>query len=234
MLSVCIATYNGEKYIQQQLFSILQQIGDEDEVIISDDSSTDNTIKIIESLQDKRIKLYKNQKFKNPKFNFENALKYASGDIIFLSDQDDIWLDDKVSICLKYLSEYDLVLSNAYVVTESLIKKKILLPLDSNITGLLRNLVKNNYTGCCMAFNKNVLNMVLPFPSNIPMHDSWIGLVSELFFKPYFINIPLILYRRHGSNVSATSEKSRFSLLQQIDHRLTLFLCLMRKYLNII
>ena len=76
MISVCMATYNGEKYIKEQLSSILSQLSEKDEIIVSDDSSTDKTVEIIESFQDKRIKILKNNKFRQPNLNFENALKY--------------------------------------------------------------------------------------------------------------------------------------------------------------
>jgi len=89
MISVCIATYNGEKYIKEQLDSIINQLDKNDEIIISDDGSSDNTIKIIESYKDGRIVLYKNS-FKNVVLNFEFAIDKSKGDYIFLSDQDDI------------------------------------------------------------------------------------------------------------------------------------------------
>ena len=94
--SVCIATFNGEKFIKEQLDSILCQLGVDDEIIISDDSSVDQTISIIESYKDKRIKIFVNQKFSSPIYNFENAIMKSRGDFIFLSDQDDIWQSDKV------------------------------------------------------------------------------------------------------------------------------------------
>lgn len=93
-----MTTYNGEKYISVQLDSILKQLSENDEVIISDDSSTDRTVDVIKNFKDKRIKLYEDNHFHSPIFNFENALEKASGDIIFLSDQDDVWLDNKVKI----------------------------------------------------------------------------------------------------------------------------------------
>ena len=101
-ISVCIASYNGEKYIKEQLNSILCQLEERDEVIISDDSSTDNTVQIIESFKDKRIKIFREQKFKSPIYNFENAISKATGDIIFLSDQDDIWHKAKVHKIKQY------------------------------------------------------------------------------------------------------------------------------------
>ena len=94
MISVCIATYNGEKYIKEQLLSILPQLGKKDEVIISDDHSTDNTLDIVKGLNDNRIKIVMNNREKGYTSNFENALSYAIGDYIFLSDQDDIWMSN--------------------------------------------------------------------------------------------------------------------------------------------
>ena len=97
-ISVCIATYNGEKYIIKQLESILPQLREADEIVISDDSSSDRTIALIEQLNDPRIRILKDQKFRNPIYNFENAMLNAKGDFIFLSDQDDIWMPEKVAV----------------------------------------------------------------------------------------------------------------------------------------
>ena len=87
----------------------------------------------------------------------------------------------------------------------------------------LANLIKNGFTGCCMAFTANILQAVLPFPRNIPMHDWWIGLVSEKIGNVLFLNKPLVYYRRHGNNASNTAEKSKFSLIQKIEFRMNLF-----------
>src|SRR6266702_1070934 len=96
-ISVCMATHNGARYIRQQLETILFQLGPDDEVVVSDDSSTDETIAIIKSFADQRIRLFENNTFYSSIFNFENALRRATGDIIVLSDQDDIWLDNKIA-----------------------------------------------------------------------------------------------------------------------------------------
>ena len=118
MITVCIATFNGEKYIREQLNSILFQLSLQDEVIVSDDGSTDNTISIIKSFNDKRIKIIDGVHRHSPTLNFENALKEAKGDYIFLADQDDVWKDDKVKICLKWLQHYDCIISDAEVTDE--------------------------------------------------------------------------------------------------------------------
>ena len=115
-VSVVMAVYNGEKYIKDQLNSILSQIDDSTEVIISDNGSIDNTLEIIKEFKDPRIKLYQNEEYKGSAFNFEYGLKKASGNIIFLSDQDDIWLENKFSICIKWLEKFDVVVTDCKIV----------------------------------------------------------------------------------------------------------------------
>lgn len=225
MISVCMATYNGEPYIKEQLDSILSQIGKNDEVIISDDGSTDNTLKIVEEFNDSRIKIYHQNSHCYTK-NFENALAKAKGEYIFLSDQDDIWHPDKVKITLNYLKQYNFVVSNARIIDEN---GKVIhesrndyLPVKD---GYLDNLIKTYFLGCCMAFDRNVLKAVLPFPLNrdLCFHDSWIAMVSELCFKTHVCEECLIDYRRHGNNASAGSVGVTSSISRMIRIRLYLF-----------
>lgn len=225
-ISVCLATYNGEAFLEEQLCSIISQLGTEDEIIISDDFSTDSTASIIHSFNDTRIKYILNQtKTHSPVSNFQNALEYATGDIIFLSDQDDIWLPSKVEKCIKALDSADLVLHDAIVVDKFLVcVSKSLFSLRHVKRGYIANLYKNSYIGCCMAFKKNVINYVLPFPKRTPMHDVWIGLNAELLGKVSFISEPLIMYRRHGNNASNTVGKSNMSIYYQFNYRLILLI----------
>ena len=122
MVSVCMTTYNGEKFIREQIASILCQLQDHDELIISDDGSTDSTIEIVNSLGDVRIKFYQNC-FKNVVKNFEFTISKAVGDYIFLSDQDDIWHRNKVESFLDcfFRTEADFVISNLEFIGENLI-----------------------------------------------------------------------------------------------------------------
>ncbi|ADV44132.1 glycosyltransferase family 2 protein [Bacteroides helcogenes] len=231
MISVCIATYNGEKFIKEQLDSILNQLSDEDEIIISDDSSTDGTMNIISSYQDRRIKIFPNQKFHSPIYNFENAINHCSGDFIFLSDQDDVWLPDKISEILPYLNKYDLVMSNARVVDSSLRTLKENLYDSDNIMGsLFSYILKNPYTGCLIAINRRCLSYVLPFPAKLPMHDIWIGGCCQLFSKVFFLNKNLILFRRHENNVSCAFGKSNLPYLYRIQYRVYVLFCLIKRY----
>lgn len=232
MISVCIATYNGEEYIEEQINSILGQLKNNDEIIISDDSSTDNTLDVIKSFNDERIKIFPNNKFHSPIYNFENALKQVQGDYIFLSDQDDIWLDNKVAKMVEALKQYSLVVSDCYVVD-----KDCNIIRDSFFTkkptpGILKNIIKNNYIGCCMALRREVLTKALPFPKQIAMHDIWLGLCGSLYYKAIFIPDKLILYRRHGNNASPTGERSKYSLKYKLCYRIELILLLVKRFMH--
>lgn len=219
-ISVCIATYNGEKYLQELLSSIIPQLKPSDEIIISDDSSTDNTLQIIKSLNDHRITILENNKFYSPIFNFENALKRASGNYIFLADQDDIWDNKKVEISLSYLKDYNVVISDCNLINENGIEiQPSFFDLNGSKPGFAHNFIKNGYLGCCMAFDRTILQAILPFPLKIAMHDIWIGIISELIGKPIFISEKLISYRRHASNFSPTSGSSSFSIIYKIFYR---------------
>jgi len=229
MISVCIPTYNGEKYLNMQLDSILAQLGQEDEIIISDDSSTDNTINIIESYNDSRIRLLKKNNYKSPTFNLENALSRAKGEYIFLSDQDDIWKKNKVTFCLNRLIHFDLVLSNAEIINENGELIRISFHTEHLSSSLLKNLHHNPYIGSCMAFKKNILDIALPFPKGIAMHDSWIGLLAQLTGTVSYINEPLIQYRRHQSNVSSSGEESPNSLIFKIRYRIVLVIEIIKR-----
>ena len=234
-VSVVMATYNGEKFIAQQLASIIQQLCDDSEIIISDDGSTDKTIDIIKSFNDKRIKLVANTE-KGLILNFQNALKKAAGNIIFLSDQDDVWLPGKVETCKNFLKQYHLVVTDAKVVNEDLSALNMsLFQVYHSRKGIIKNLMQNSFIGCCMAFRKEILPIALPFPAKIPMHDIWLGFIAEMFFSVHFIKDELILHRRHSANQSTTFNKSKYSFFQKLKFRINTIkyipLLLQRKYL---
>jgi glycosyltransferase involved in cell wall biosynthesis len=228
-----MATYNGGKYIYAQLESIVKQLSKNDEVVISDDSSADDTVDIINNFKDKRIQLYENNHFHSPILNFENALKKASGNIIFLSDQDDIWLDNKVKIMAKLLLSYDLVISDCILVDENeAVLNDSFFKLRGSGPGIIHNLIRNSFLGCCMAFNSNLLIKALPFPRGTPMHDMWIGMIGEVFGKTYFCKEKLVKYRRHCENVSPEIGKSKFSIIEKCKLRSTLLYNMIKRYVK--
>lgn len=205
MISVVLAAYKGEKYIYAQVESILKQLGENDELIISDDFPSGKTKESISELmsRDKRI-VYINGPGRGVVANFELAISEARGDFIFLSDQDDVWLDGKVDRVVRELEGgADLVLHNADITDGELNKTgETAFELNRTKTGLFNNIIKNSYQGCCMAFRSELKNFILPFPKKLPMHDQWIGLMAEKHGRVSLIDEPLILYRRHGGNVT--------------------------------
>lgn len=221
MISICMATYNGEKYIEKQVDSILQQISIRDELIISDDGSKDDTLEILVSLNDSRIKIFNNKGLHGVVPNFENAIRHAAGDYIFLCDQDDIWISNKIDICMKALCNCNLVIHNSLLMDGvGNVSDIDFFSLRKSTAGYWKNLYKNSFIGCCMAFRREILDYVLPFPKQILWHDMWIGLMMEKKGKTKFIDDKLLYYRRHGNNASATAEKSSFSFPFQIKYRL--------------
>lgn len=233
MISVCMATFNGEKYIKEQINSILVQLGKEDELIISDDGSTDNTLEIIRELGDNRIKLYQNINMHGYAHNFENALTHASGDYIFFSDQDDVWLPNKVETILPHLQQDIFVISDAYITNDELEIKGRLSSWRTYKKGYFQNLFKSIYAGCTCAFTKRIKEYALPFPSTKHIqHDNWIGLLCELKFNVVYVDKPLILYRRHNSNTSGAGSRSSKTPLFMIKYRSVLFITTLMRFIK--
>ena len=221
MISICIATYNGARYIGEQLASILKQLSAEDEVVVSDDGSTDGTLDIVRSFNDRRIRIVDGPQRHSPTLNFEWALRNAKGEYIFLADQDDVWLEGKVRRCVEELQMCDCVVSDARV-TDSLLNttSESFFQLMHVRRGRLSNLLwRNGYTGCCMAFKREVLSKALPFPTDIPMHDIWIGNVAAFCGSLHFINDRLLLFRRHDAAASCNGKRSTYSLWQKLSFR---------------
>lgn len=219
-LSVCMATFNGGPYLNAQVSSILQQLGPDDELIVVDDGSSDDTLALLQGLGDARIRVFGNSRNLGPAQSFGRALSLATGDAIFLSDQDDIWLPGKVKAMLEVLGHSDLVVSDCTVADGALnVVHASFFRLRGSRPGLWHNLVRNSYLGCCMAMRRELLAHALPLPARVPMHDWWLGLVAEAFGRPAFLPKPLILYRRHGANASSTGERSATGWMKRLRWR---------------
>lgn len=239
MISVCIATYNGEKFIKEQLDSILCQLSNDDEVVISDDGSTDKTLEIIESYKDKRIKIFHHKKdeklskikqgrnFYYATQNFSNALEEVSGDYVFLSDQDDIWLQNKVSRSLELLKKNDVIVHNYQVVdvNGNLTKEQQFSknPLHKSV---FANIMDSHFRGCCMAFKSDILKKCLPIPVNVIGHDYWIGAIASKYCSIFYEINPLIQSRWYPESVSS---KKKTSFIYKIQFRLTLLMELLKR-----
>ncbi|MDF7640326.1 glycosyltransferase family 2 protein [Bifidobacterium sp. ESL0784] len=217
-MSVVMATYNGMPYVREQIQSILSQLTDEDELIVTDDGSTDGTIEEIRDFCSK----YTNISFlkgpgKGVIANFENGLNTASREILFLSDQDDVWLPHKIETVCKFFVDdpkITCVLHDVTVVDSDL---KELHPSFFNLRnsrlGFVNNIIRNSYVGSAMAFKREILHYALPMPKDIPMHDQWIGLINEMYGKCGLCRERLGLYRRHEGTVTSLEHGSLSSML---------------------
>ncbi len=217
-VSVCMAAYNGHRFIETQVRSILCQLDGKDELVLVDDSSRDNTVDIVAGLQDDRIRLLRNLQNRGVIKTFERALTLAQGELIFLSDQDDVWRSDKVAQFKTLFAahpEIALALSNAAVIdAEGNITRESWFSNRPFKRGVLANLYKNRYLGCGMVFRRSVLDYCLPFPKDIPMHDMWIGIMGHLSGRVHFIEEPLIHYRRHGGNTAGDGHAPLFQMVK--------------------
>ena len=217
-ISVALCTYNGESFLREQLDSILSQTFPIQEIVVCDDFSTDTTNEILEEYQIKFPEIFRihtNAKTLKSVKNFEKAISLCSGDIVFLSDQDDVWLPEKVETILNYFNEnpdIDALATNGFAIDENSnflsnhftswdVFGKF---LTENPKYTFFNFItqKGNFaTGATMAFRRNIIKNIIPFPSNIKKyhHDEWIATYVSANEKFGYINKKLIKYRIHES-----------------------------------
>ncbi|MDE6023840.1 MAG: glycosyltransferase family 2 protein [Lachnospiraceae bacterium] len=219
MVSVAMAVYNGSRYVEQQLESILRQLDSGDEICISIDPSEDGSEELLNQFAktESRIHLSKGPG-KGIIENFENAISMCGGDIIFLADQDDVWEADKVSFVKKCFDKTGaiLVMHDVRIMDEQLehVINDSFYRLKNSRRGIIKNIIRNSYMGCAMAFKRELIDYILPMPRDIAMHDQWIGLVAEKKGKVIFTSRKLGQYRRHGGNVSGLSHADFKSMLR--------------------
>lgn len=219
-LSICLATYNGAKYIDEQLASIVSQLRAGDEIVFADDGSTDDTVaRVLRYGQPVRV--VSTARVGGVVANFERVLAAARGDGLVLCDQDDVWLPGRLDLIRSSLARCQLVVLNGQFVDEHLERSgSTVFEVVGARAGFWPNLAKNSYIGCCMAFQRELSERVLPFPAGVPWHDWYIGLVAESVGRVERIDTVTMLYRRHGANFSPTGEKSRNSLWRKVLLRL--------------
>lgn len=193
MISVCMTSHNAERYIRLQIESILSQLGDLDELIISDDGSTDGTLAYLQSITDSRVRVihynqerdYSHRKhvsFYYASANFGHALKAAKGDYIFLSDNDDIWYPNKVAKCIEALKDADIVCHNFDTIDENgnIIQRAFLDSKQYNNLNFLNYLRLLPFRGCCLAYNRKVYDLTMPIPMDTFEHDCYIGMKAVI------------------------------------------------------
>jgi glycosyltransferase involved in cell wall biosynthesis len=238
-ISVCMATFNGAKYIIHQLNSIIKQLKDEDELIIIDDSSTDSTVELLNDNIDPRIKIIVNEINIGVNKSFEKAIKLAKNDYIFMADQDDIWPENRVEKMMDIFrsKNVNLISGNSeYIDSVGNEISYPIIPLKvADSYKLYKNLIKiflgrGSYFGCAMAFNRDLLSGILPFPRYIESHDLWIAKASILQGKSYHLE-DIILYRRiHGSNASVIQRPLLKKIYSRILFGVSLVSLLLRAF----
>lgn len=233
-ISVVMTTYNGEKYLEQQILSILNQTLKPVEIIVCDDRSTDNTVAILEKYQQQQsLKYFINQERLGHVRNFKKAVSLASpGNYVALADQDDEWLPEKLEKSASLLQKFDTVIEPCMIYTDLYLVNadgSLINPSFRNERGQhrydlnLESLLFNNFvTGCTTLFNPELARRFSEFPDDIPYHDAWMALVSLTFGRAQHLPESLIRYRKHSNNVSINGNvkpKSRVAtvLKQLID-----------------
>lgn len=234
-ISVAMVTYQGAEFLAAQLDSILPQLGPSDELVISDDGSTDGTKRILKEYQ-KRAPLIR--LLKGPgcgvKKNVEHVLSHCRGEYIFLADQDDLWRPQKVASVMEQFAKTGamLVLHDAAVFEREPSKPMVdsFYQFRGSRPGVAKNILKNSYIGCCMAFRRPLLFYVLPIPGDLEMHDQWIGVLNDFYYKDSsFCREILLDYRRHGAN---NSQMTHYGVRKMIRNRLVFVVRLMGRIVS--
>ena len=228
MIDILVAVYNGEKYLKEQLNSLINQTYKDINIIIRDDGSTDNSLDIIKEFKfehPEKTTLIKGNPTKSAKNNFFELLNHAKSDYIMFCDHDDIWLENKVELTLAKMQETEETYGNSIPVlchTDLKVVDKNLNELhksffkmqkfDITKTSLNRALVQNIVTGCTMMINKPLIDLAKNTNSeNVIMHDWWLFLIASAFGRVEVVNSPTILYRQHESNQLGAGDLNKFT-----------------------
>lgn len=218
MISIAMATYNGENYIREQLDSVLVQTINDFELIICDDCSKDSTIQILKEYEqkDNRIHVYFNENNLGFKKNFEKIMNLCKGDYIAFCDQDDIWTPDHLEVLLNNIGTHDMIGGNAELIdmdgkSMGYTMKDVLnisyIPDDKKLLGdhLLHT---NVFQGTASMITSSLKQKMLPIPELVPFHDYWAAIIASFFNGCVYVDDVILKYRQHGGNVT---ENKKFS-----------------------
>lgn len=231
-ISIAMATYNGDKFLAEQIDSIQNQTITDFELIICDDCSTDSTQEILDSytIRDPRIHVYKNELNLGFKKNFEKALTLCTGEFIALCDQDDIWLPNHLEVLLNNIGKNDCIGANALFIDEngkSMQKTmKSFIPIHhppQNATDVfLHEVYDNIIQGAASLIRRELLAKALPFPNNVKYHDYWLAIIACLNKGCLYTDTIVLKYRRHNNNVSTAKKftlSQAYTLLKETAHQ---------------
>ena len=203
-VSIALASYNGAEYLPEQLQSFLLQERLPDELVVSDDGSTDGTLQVVEDFRARatfRVVLLTNQERLGFAGNFQRALEACTGDIIFLSDQDDVWYPGKIGKLVSFMHERNLHLG----ISDQVLVDSVLEPAGGTMLSNTRSMGLPDtwfVSGCCTAMTREFSDLALPLPSAASAHDSWFHRLADTWECRGVLDEPLQDYRRHHSNAS--------------------------------
>lgn len=224
LVSVALATYNGEEFLRDQIESIYAQTYKNIEVIVCDDSSTDSTTKILdEYVASHGLKYYLNKNNIGFMRNFEKTISLCSGDYVALSDQDDVWLPNKISVLVDNIGDNDLVCSNAILID----KKGDVLKGRWRTGDICFNsrdtfeflLYRNFVTGCTSMIKKNLIKEAFPIPNNEKYHDWWLAIFAAQRNGIVYLKQPLISYRQHERQDTGAGRVSKISMFISVFNK---------------
>lgn len=241
-IDILLATYNSELYLAAQLQSIFNQSYQNFEIIIRDDASQDNTLKVINEFSEKypgKIRLIDDKKNLGCRDNFALLMGHARCDYIFFSDADDVWLPTKIEKTMALMLEYEkkfgihtpllvhtdlqVVDRHLHLISSSFSQFTQINPSFGN--QLNRLLIQNVVTGCTMLINRALLSLAYPIPPSAVMHDWWIALIACTFGQIIYLDQPTLQYRQHGNNAIGAkqgpiwkSPKGFMNELKKITH----------------
>ena len=220
-----MCSYNGERFIKEQIDSILEQSYSNFELIITDDCSSDKTIEIIKNYQenDSRIKLYQNEVNLGFVKNFEKAISLCSGDYIALADQDDIWKKNKLEAFIENIEENVLIYSDALLIDEhsESMGKELIRPTNLLVSGSNNRafLLGNCVSGNTLMFKKELVEYILPIPKEVSFHDIWIAFVASTYGSINFTDEAMTYYRRYSEQVTKKRVKDYESFFDRLEKK---------------
>ena len=223
-VSVALAVFNGAEFLPQQLESLVANLRPGDEIIAVDDVSTDDSVTILRRCSWPNLRIIRHDRNQGVFAAFETALKAAKHDIVFLCDQDDVWLPGKRDAfvrefeadadCKAVVSDVEVIDGEGKVLLESFMATR-----DGFKGDPLSTFSRNRFLGCAMAIHRSILDLALPVPRVVPMHDMWFGIMAGLSGNVRYVDKVLMQYRRHGAN---TSIGRTGNALQIIERRIRL------------
>lgn len=236
-VSVCLAAYNGESYIVDQVISILSQLGSNDELLIADDCSVDNTVSLLEAVSDERVVIMKNKINLGYIKNFESLLGKSKGEYVFLSDQDDLWVPGRVNkmIAASNRTGKSVVVGRYCVLGSISENKENICSLNetssnqrfSGLSAFFLGIGPSNF-GSCMMLKRASLRYIYPFILNKVSHDHHIAILSNLKKDVCYLN-EVVTYRRvHGSNLTNAERSWGAKILTRARWFSVLLICICR------